>query len=215
MITYDSPTPMILEVKNDSTSGNSFAGLDYMYMNGNYQGEKINIVRLSYQTSNTKKFSVTNFNFQVFYGNYLVKGIDNSYTSIKGYDGIKSGFGARASVMGGLNLNIKEFRLGLGIEPSINFDFGDYHSFRIDASEKGIIESDAGFMDFNLNIFPYISIPVSKNSLINLQMNIGFPGFISPIISLQKENYIFWAGYAVTRVNAGLMVNYDLIKSNF
>lgn len=215
MITYDNPTPMILEVKMDSTKGNSFAGLDYMQLNGKYPDEEINIIRLNYQTSITKKFSVTNFGVQVFAGNYLVKGIDGKFTSDSVYDGNKFGYGGRASVMGGLNFNIKGFRLGLGFEPSISFDFGDYSTFRINASKKGIIDSDAGFIKFNLNIFPYISIPVTKSSLINLQMNIGFPGFISPIITFQHENYVVWISHTGERINIGLMVNYDVIKSNF
>ncbi|MFN4111028.1 MAG: hypothetical protein ACK4G1_02040 [Ignavibacteria bacterium] len=215
LIAYDSPTPIIFEVKMDSVRTNAFAGIDYMHMNGYHENEKINIVRLNYQTTNTGKFNLSNFSLQAFYGTYFVKGIDGQYTSDSVYDGIKSGYGARVSYTGGLNFNIKGFRLGIGVEPSVNFDFGEYYHFRTNADRKGVIESNADFIKLNLNIIPYVSIPVSGNSLINMQMNVGIPGFISPIISLQVDNQIFWAGYNVDRMNFGLLVNWDTIRSNF
>ncbi len=215
LITYDSTLPLIYEVKRDTTAVNSFAGIDFMNYDGHYDGERINILRLSYQNSTTKKYSVTNLSFQLITGNYQVNGIDKMYTFDSVYDGNKFGIGGRVSLSGGINFNINEFRLGLGIEPSLSFDFGNFYSFRIDAAKKGIIDNDDGFINLYLNLFPYLSIPIGNGKLINLQMNIGMPGFISPILSFQMDDYIFWAGYNKLRINAGLSISSNLIKRAF
>lgn len=215
LISYDSTLPLIYEVKRDTTTVNSFAGIDFMNYDGHNDGERINILRLSYQNSTTKKFSVTNLGFQLIAGNYKVNGIDKKYTLDSVYDGNKFGIGGRVNLSGGLNFNIKGFRMGLGIEPSLSFDFGNFYSFRIDAAKKGVINSDGGFINLYLNLFPYLSIPIGNGKLINLQTNIGMPGFFSPILSLQMDDYIFWACYNKARINAGLSINSDLIKSAF
>lgn len=215
LIAYDSPTPLVYDVRRDTTSQKNFAGLDVLLFDGNYQGERINIIRLSYLKTNTKKFFVTNLNFQVFAGNYKVYGLDGIFTQDSIYDGNKCGFGARASISGGVNFNIKGFRIGLGIEPSLNLDFGEYLTFRKNAFNNGVIENNDDFIKLYLNIFPYLSIPLGKGTLLNLQTNVGMPGGFSPIISLQIEDYLIWVSYLSARANVGLMINYDLVKSIF
>lgn len=215
LITYDAPTPLVFEVVKDTTRFNSFVGLDFMHFSNPYPDENIQIARLTYQNSNTKKFSVTNLNFQVFAGNYRVSGIDGVYSQDSIYNGNKFGLGGRASISMGINFNIKGFRIGLGIEPSLNLDFGEYLNFRKNASNDGVIESNDDFIKLYLNIFPYLSIPFGKSTILNLQTNVGMPGGFSPIISLQVENSIVWISYLNQRTNVGYMLNYDLVKSIF
>ncbi len=214
LITYDSPTPLVYEVIKDTTRLSSFVGIDAMQYNGYYEDEKIQIVRLNYQYSNTKKFSVENTCFQIIAGNYKVYGIDGNYILDSIYDGNKFGFGGRVSISGGLNFNIKGFRIGLGIEPSLNFDFGNFYSFRKNAGHLGVINSSADFIKLALNVFPYLSIPLGESSILNFQTNIGYPGFISPLLNFQFDDYILWIGYIQDRINLGLMINYNLIKNN-
>lgn len=169
--------------------------MDLMNFQGYYDNEKIRIVRLSYQKSKTSKFAVNNLGIQIFARNYQVEGIDGKFTSDSIYYGERLGFGGSICINIGLNFNTKNFRLCFGIEPSVNFDFGNYYSFRKTAGNKGIIDNNEDFIKLKINIFPYVSIPVGDNSLINLQMNVRLTGFISPIIALKKDDCVFWVGY--------------------
>lgn len=206
---------MLYEVIRDTAKINSFAGIDLMHYDGYYEGENISIARLTYQNSNTKKFAVVNLSLQGFAGKYKVSGIDGLYTQDSIYDGNKFGFGGRVSLIGGVNINIKGFRLGLGIEPSIGLDFGRFYSFRDLAERKGVINNEDNFLTFYLNIFPYLSLPIGKSSLISLQANLGMPGFLSPSLTFQMDNYVFWTSYAIERINFGVMINYDSFKKRF
>ncbi|MCX8056401.1 MAG: hypothetical protein N3F03_02180 [Ignavibacteria bacterium] len=215
LINYDSPTPLIYEVKKDTTKIKSYAGIDYMHSKGNYEGENINLVRLTYQTAKTKKYSLSNLSIQVFAGNYKVSGIDGMYTQDSIYDGNKFGFGGRVSFIGGVNFNIKGVRVGFGFEPSLNLDFGEYMSFRSNASKAGIIKDEGGLLKLYFNTFPYFSIPISEKTIFHLQCNVGFPGFISPIASLQFDDYAVWTAFNGERVNFGIKLNSEILKIGF
>jgi hypothetical protein len=207
LIYYDSPNPTLFEVKTNKDISNKFFGIDVMKSSGKntmgYENESISIIRLNYQKLKTNKHSFSNFNLEVYSGEYNVSGLDGVFTQQTGYDGQKLGFGVRVSSAGGLNFNWSNFRLGLGLESSINLDFGEYLNFRINAADNGIIDNGGGLLKIYLNLFPYISIPLKELTLLNLQLNMGLPGLVSPIISTQVENYVFWMSYIPGRYIAG------------
>ncbi len=220
IIRLESSSPLIYEVKVDTNKINAFGGIDYAYIEGYYEGEKVDVIRLSYTSSITQKHTITNYHLSIYSGRYFVSGLSPRYgynfTDID-FNGYKWAFGANASFKAGANFNFSEFRLGLGIEPNINLEFGDYYNFRKDASNTGVIENADGVFNFFVNIFPYLSYYFDDSKLMNFQLNLGYPGGISPVLSYQFGSNIFWVGYipATIRLNIGYMMDFNSIKSQF
>ncbi|MGB9665222.1 MAG: hypothetical protein ACPL25_09955 [Ignavibacteria bacterium] len=217
---YQSATPLVYEVKADTNIINSFSGLDYAFIKGDYEGEKIEVIRFSYNAGSTKKHTISNLHFSVYGGRYLVSGLSpytgENFTEVN-YDGYKWAFGASASLKAGANFNFNDFRIGVGVEPNVNFEFGDYYSFRVNASKKGIIENGDGLITIFFNVFPYFSYYFDNDELIAFQCNLGLPGFISPILSYQSGNGIFWVEYIPPskRIDIGYMLDFNSIKAQF
>ncbi len=218
LIQYDTPTPLLYEVNINDRKIDTFSGIDYNKEVDLYDGERVDIFRITLQKSITKKFSVVNTSFQLFTGRYIVNGIDAEYVplsdSIK-YDGSKSGWGFRISVFGGLNFNHKEFRFGAGLEPSINFDFGEYTNFRFEAEKKGIIDNAGGYMSPNLQFVLYSSTKLTERSKLNLQIGLGLPGFVNPLLALQINEHVIWTGFTESRVAFGYMLDINNFKKIF
>lgn len=216
----ESATPLIYEVKVDTNKINSFGGIDYASIEGYYEGEKVDVIRFSYTSTTTKKHTISNLHFSIYSGRYLVSGLNprsgDNYTDLN-FDGYKWAVGANASFKTGANFNFSDFRLGIGIEPNLDLEFGDYYLFRMDAENKGVIENSDGLINFFVNVFPYFSYYFDDSKLMSFQFNIGYPGGISPVLSYQSGSNIFWVGYipATIRWNVGYMMDFSSIKSQF
>lgn len=220
ILKYDSPTPLVYEVKIDTNKINSFVATDFGTMKGQYEGEKVDLVRIGYTSSTIKKHFVFNQQISIYGGRYFVNGLGpqtgTNYTD-KNYDGNKYAFGLNGSIKAGVNFNFSGFRLGLGIEPMVVSEFGEFVTFRIEASDEGIIKNDDGYFNFLITFYPYLSYEFDESKIIGLQINVGYPGGLSPIISYQSGSNIFWVGYLPgnQRLNLGYMVDFNSIKSIF
>lgn len=220
LMKLDSATPLVYEVEIDTSNIKTFGGIDYGYIRGQFEGEKVDIFRVYYTSTSTKKHSIFNLQLSAYAGRYLVSGLGpysgGNFTAIN-YDGYKWAYGATASFKSGINFNFSDFRLGIGLEPMFILEFGDYYSFRIDAAEQGVISNEDGFANLLVNVFPYLSYYFDKNKLIAFQISLGLPGGISPVLSYQSGSNIFWIGYIPTtiRFNVGYMKDFNSIKSQF
>jgi len=220
ILKYDSPAPLVYDVKIDSNKINSFVSFDFGTMKGQYEGEKADLLRIGYTSSTTKKHFVFNQQISFYGGRYFVNGLGprtgTNYTD-KNYDGNKYALGLNGSIKAGVNFNFSGFRLGLGFEPMVISEFGEFTSFRIDASDEGIIKNDDGYFNFLLTFFPYVSYEFDENKILGIQINVGYPGGFSPILSYQTGSQIFWIGYLPDniRVNIGYMIDFNKIKSIF
>lgn len=220
ILRIESATPLIYEVKIDTNKVNSFGGIDYAFIEGYHSGEKVNVFRLSYTSTSTRKHTINNFHLSLYSGLYQVTGLGpytgDNYTS-QNFDGYKWAFGVNASFKSGLNFNFSDFRLGIGIEPNVNLELGDYYLFRVDAENKGVIENADGVFNLFVNVFPYLSYYFNESKLVSFQFNLGYPGGISPVLSYQSGSNVFWIGYvpATIRFNVGYMLDFNSIKSKF
>lgn len=210
---------MFYEVKIDTNTVRSFSGIDYSFINGDYLNEKINLIRFNYSNSKTYKHTNYNTRFSVYGGVYTVSGLGPydgaNYTGIN-YNGNKSAFGASFSYLGGINFNIKDFRIGLGIEPTVLLEFGEFNEFRLDAADKGIIANDDGFVNVLFSVFPFCSYYFDESKVLALQMNIGYPGGITPSISYQTGENVFWISYLPGyRISTGYSIDFQKLVNQF
>lgn len=212
LITYNSPTQIISEVVVDTQKITNFVGTDISLMKGRYNGERIFILRTNYANAVTKDHGFINIGGTVYGGFYKVSGLgpyeEENYTSTN-YNGNYFGLGATANLKMGLNLKFSNFKLGIGVDLYGGLEGGEYLSFRKDAKSKGVIWGSDDPITAMINGFIFSSYRFLPSSLVNLQINLGTPGYFSPILTYQHRDNVYHLSYMpeVERVNLGFMVS--------
>lgn len=212
LITYDIPNPIVNEVIVDTQNIKKFVGTDISIMNGEYSGERIFILRTNYTQTVTKNHGFINLGGTIYGGFYKVDGLgpyqEDNYTA-NDYNGQKIGFGITGNLKMGVNLKISNFKLGLGADVYGGLEEGQFLSFRKDAKSKGIIEAFDDPITGMINLFLFSSYYFSPSSLVNFQINLGTPGFISPILTYQQRDNVYYLSYMsqIERINIGFMTS--------
>ncbi len=216
LITYDAPHPLVHEVLVDTQKITTFVGADISLMKGDYDGERVFISRINYTKTVTKDHGFMNIGGTVYGGYYKVNGLgpyqEDNYTAID-YNGQKFGFGAMGNLKMGINLKFSNFKLGIGADLYAGLEGGQFLNFRKDAKSKGIIDAYDNPVTATLNMFLFNSYRFSPSSLVNFQINVGTPGFISPILNYQNRDNVYYLSYMpqIERVNIGFMTSLSKI----
>lgn len=204
-------TPMIFQPANSVNETQIFYGGDITLANGWYENESLALLKGSYSTAKTRDYS--NFNSRLFgyaatykaVGVYSYDYVNNFYTEIS-RNGTFSGIGFGGEL--GYNINFKFWALkaGLGLSIGAATEFGSYYNWRKNADKDGIIDSEDGWIFLYLSMFPVLAYEISEKRVISLQVNIGYPGLLSPSLAYNLNGKIFWLSYVPGFACAGLMV---------
>jgi hypothetical protein len=220
---YSNPLPIVNETDNNLNEGTKFFSLDFTHSEGEYAGEFSNIIRGNYVFANTQNHSNFNFSLYGFGGSYKVSDLyDYSEQPLKKYDGNKTAFGAGAEMKFTLNFKFDNVKLGFGLGCALTTEFGQYTNFREEAQKHNAIDSKQGWIFVTGLGFPYLSFELADDINLTTQLNIGYPGVLSPIISLNKGNTICWInvlynGHDKTAIRTalGIMVDMNQIFQSF
>jgi hypothetical protein len=208
LINYNSPTPIIFETVSDSNRVNKFLGADFRYSQGAYANENLALLRLTFNYVSTKDHAFSNTSIIGYGGYYNVDGLGAkegaNFTDVN-FNGRKWGGGLIGNIKVGLNFKFTDFKLGSGIDFSAGAETGEFLDFRSSAEELGVIESNRGWASANFNLFLFGAFKLQNSSILNLQLNIGLPGGVSPILSYQRNETILWFSYLGDRGNVGIM----------
>ena len=223
MFYYSNPLPIVHETDNNLNEGNKYLSIDFTHSEGEYSGEFNNIARVSYVYANTQIHSNYNFSLYGFGGAYKVSNLyDYGEQPPKKFDGNKTAFGAGAEMKFTLNFKFDNVKLGFGLACALTTEFGQYTDFRMEAKKQGVIESEQGWIFVTGSGFPYLSLELTNDINLTTQLNIGYPGVISPIISLNKGNTICWINVlyngsdeSAIRTALGVMVDINQIINVF
>ncbi len=214
LINYNSPTPIIFETVSDSSRNNKFLGADFRYSKGNYAHEDLAQLRLAFNYVTTKENAFSNTSIIGYGGFYNIDGLEAkqgaNFTDIN-FNGRKWGGGLLGNIKVGLNFKFTGFKLGAGIDFLAGVETGEFLDFRNSAQKLGVIESERGWASANFSLFSFCSFQLEQSSLLNIQINVGKPGLISPIISYQQKEKVFWVSYSGNRGNLGFMTSLQSI----
>lgn len=214
LINYNSPTPIIFETVSDSNRVNKFLGADFRYSKGSYAHEDLAQLRLTFNYVTTKEHAFSNTSIIGYGGFYTVDGLGAkqgaNFTDIS-FDGRKWGGGLLGNIKVGVNFKFTDFKLGAGIDFLAGVETGEFLDFRNTAKKLGVIDSDRDWASANFSLFSFCSFQLEQSSLLNIQINVGKPGFISPIISYQQKEKVFWMSYSGDRGNLGFMTSLESI----
>ncbi len=119
------------------------------------------------------------------------------------------GGGLLGNIKVGLNFRFSNFKLGSGIDFLSGFETGEFLDFRNSAKEKGIIYSDIDWASANFSVFLFGAYHLNNNSILKIQLNVGLPGILSPIMSYQIEEKVFWISYSGDRGIVGFMTSLE------
>jgi len=223
MYYYSNPLPIVNETDNNLDEGSKFLSLDFTSSEGEYEDEFTKIFKGSYIYSNTQNHSNFNFSLYGFGGSYKVSDLyDYGEQPPKKYDGNKTAFGAGTDLKLALNFKFDKVKLGVGLTCALTTEFGQYTNFRKEANKENAIDSEQGWIFVIGSGFPYLSFELADDMNLTAQLNIGYPGFISPIISLNKANTICWINIIYNahdqqlfRAALGIMVDMNQIFNSF
>jgi hypothetical protein len=210
LISYNSPTPIIYETIKDSIRLNKFVGADLRYSSGNYHQEDLAMLRFTYNYVTSRKNTFSNTSLISYVGYYKIDGLapkkENSFTDIN-FNGRKWGGGLLGNIKVGVNFNFTNFKLGSGIDFYAGVETGEFLDFRETAKAMGVIDSNRGWASANFNLFLFGAYKFKNLSILNLQLNLGSPGGISPILSYQNKENIYWISYSGIGGNVGFMTS--------
>ena len=195
-----SASPMVFETNNAATESGKYQSVDLTISKGDYKNESLQLLRGSYLIVNTREYLNTNTRLFGYGGIYNVAGVEKydgnfvvSYP--KEFNGSKSFLGAGGEF--GLNLNFKIYalKIGVGFTAGFTAELGDYYNFRKKAASQGLIKSEQGFVFLSFTAFPILAYEISEKTVISSQLNIGFPGFISPSLILNNDGSVYWLSW--------------------
>ncbi len=96
-------------------------------------------------------------------------------------------------------------------------EFGEYYNFRKSGKDTELIDGSDQLVFLMLSFFPFVNYQISETTSISTQINCGIPGVFSPIIQLNRDNYIVWISWVpqnistekiiTERLAIGLMLN--------
>lgn len=189
-----SASPIIFQNPGAIDTIGRFGSVDYSTARGQYSDELFQMLRFGYLRVDTHD----NFNFNsginVYTGNYRVSGV-----SFK-YDGTKNFIGVAGIIKFNINFKIKNFKMGIGSDIGVGFEFGDYYNFRKSAGDENLISSDnTKLIQLYLSVFPIFNYKFSETTNLSMQMNIGVPGVLSPCALLNNDDYVYWISWIPNR----------------
>ena len=206
-----SAPPMIYETPDNLEQSSKFISADFQFSKGIHENEKIKMGKVSYLFVYTKdhfNFNARGFGYTGFYN---VSGVNELY------DGEKNFIGAGTDFTISGNFKISKLKIGAGVNIGTGLEFGEYYQFRRKAASEGLISKNDELFFLMLSIFPVLSYEFSEASVLSAQLNIGTPGFGSPIISWHKQGFIYWLSWIPNkdfnqnsyghRIAAGFMIN--------
>jgi len=217
---------MIFETNNFTKESAAFSGADFTISKGGYENESLQLLKGAYLIANTHDYVNTNTKLFGYFGNYTVSGIEkydytNHFSAVPKYNGSKNFFGAGGEFGVNLNFKISSVKFGVGLTGGLATEFGEYTSFRKAASKEGLIESKVEPLFFTFSVFPILAYEISDMMVVSAQMNVGFPGFISPSIAFNNDNSVYWVSWLPDldnsgdilghRISAGFMVEINKI----
>ena len=195
-----SAPPMVFETNNSTTESGKYQSVDLTLSKGDYENESLQLLRGSYLIVNTQDYLNTNTRLFGYGGIYNITGVEKydknfAVSYPKEFNGSKSFLGAGGEF--GLNLNFKIYslKIGVGFTAGLSAELGDYYNFRKKATSQGLIKSEQGLVFFTLSGFPIIAYEISEKTVISSQVNIGFPGFISPSFVLNDDGSVYWLSW--------------------
>lgn len=207
----NSAPPIATKLDYSDDQNSDFISASTTFGNAEYEKEKFKLLKFSYIIANTGDHYI--FNLEGFgqVGSYNVVGLNENF------DGEKSfyGFGASASAL--INFKFENVKLGVGTNLGFGFELGEFYNFRKQAQKENIISDSDNYVFPMVSAFPYISYQFNESTSISSQINIGTPGFINPIIQLNKEYFSLWINWVpnrlswnkatTERISVGVMVN--------
>ena len=200
-------SPIIFETDTTSNYLSKYISADITVADGNYENERVTIMRGSFSTASTTDYTNTNLELFSYYGNYKVVGISNNS------DGSKNGFGIGGTFKFALNFKIEDVKFGAGINLGLENEFGEYIDFIKRASIDGLIEDNSNQLNAIVSIFPFVAIRLSPSTILSAQINVGIPEVASPIIMLSSSDISIWTSYiSENQYNEN---NYEFSKSRF
>ena len=195
-----SASPMVFETNNSTTESCKYQSVDLTLSKGDYENESLQLLRGSYLIVNTSDYVNTNTRLFGYGGIYNVSGVEKYYGNFavsypKEFNGSKSFFGAGGEF--GLNFNFKIYslKIGVGLTAGLVFEFGEYYNFREKAVSEGLISSKQDLVFFTVSGFPILAYEISEKTVISSQLNIGFPGFMSPSLVLNDDGSVYWLSW--------------------
>jgi hypothetical protein len=213
-------SPMVFE--NPSSYGilKNDVGVDFTTSEGFYGGENLTYLQGAVNYVQTQKYTNFNSKFFGYIGKYRVNDVysysydgNNEIHTVNNWNGSKIGFGFGGEGKFAVNFKFGAFKLGLGTTVGVGTEFGEYYNFRKNAKAEGAISSssdDTRYL-FYANIFNFLVYEYSEETNISLQTNIGFPGFISPSISLNNNNNFYWISIIPNRIAVGCYMSIENI----
>jgi len=181
-------SPIVFETNDQDTLSSKYIGADLLISNGSYEDESLYLIKGSYNRVYTADYTNFNVKFFGYTGIYQVAGLHK-------YNGNKSVFGLGTDLSFNVNFKINRFKMGVGISTGVGAEFGGYYNFQKTAIANGVIGGGNNLFIFTFSLFPVFAYQFSESTLLSFQINIGFPGLITPSITLNKNNNIYWLGY--------------------
>lgn len=222
-IYYSSAPVMVSETNNNPELYSNYLGLDYTIGQAGYENENIQMMKLNFLMANTQDH--TNFNIEGFgyTGGYRVSGLDGKFDA--NYDGDKTFVGFGADLKFSVNFKINRVKLGLGINPGLGVEFGEYYQFRKNAGSAQVIDDENSLLFFMFSFTPIISYEFTESSILSVQANAGIPGVFSPSIVFNHNRFTYWLcwlpdkriseNYYGARLTFGVMIGLQDLHLNF
>jgi len=183
-----SETPMIFEIDNNDTLSSKYISADLTLTQRKDNSESMQLMKANYIISHTKDHINTNVRLFGFSGVYNVSGLEK-------FNGTKTIFGFGGNLGVNFNFKVNEFRFGFGGNFGLGVEFGEYYSFRKTAKEEGIIKSETGLPFLSLTIFPILAYQFSGSTILSSQLDLGFPGLLSPSLVLNNNDNLYWLSW--------------------
>ena len=199
-IYQSSSSPMVFETNNTTTESSYYHSFDLNLSKGDYENESLQLLRGSYLIVNTRDYLNTNTRLFGYGGVYNVSGIEKEsgnyqISNPEKYNGSKSLFGVGGEFGLDLNFKFSSFKIGAGFTGGVTAEFGDYYTFRKAAARDGVIGSDLGLVFVTFSVFPILAYEISEKKVISGQINIGFPGFMTPSLTLNDDGTVYWISW--------------------
>ncbi|MGE5437753.1 MAG: hypothetical protein ACM3O3_11040 [Syntrophothermus sp.] len=180
---YSSPAPLNIESRNNAGIKNTYSGFDVQNPIIEYDNESIYSIRGRYIKSYTGSAGSISSGLSAYAGLFDIR---NEGNSVENY------FGIGPELNGALMLPLGRFKMGIGMNIFANVELGSYYFFRR--------EKNQGFpLNLYVSLFPVFSYEFENDYVLSFQTNLGTPGGISPMISINMGNDIFWLGWRPMR----------------
>ncbi|GBD90036.1 hypothetical protein BMS3Abin04_00752 [bacterium BMS3Abin04] len=210
-----SAAPMVFETNNSDSIRSKYVSADLTISKGSYKNESLYLLRGSYIIANTADHINTNLKLFGYSGIYKVAGLGK-------YNGGKSLFGLGTDLGFNINFKINKFKVGIGLSAGFGAELGGYYNFRKSANRENLIDSKIGLFYVSLTAFPIFAYEFSESTILSAQINIGFPGILSPSIVLNNNDQVYWLSYMPNydsrdksigrRIVLGFMINLNKLK---